>query len=119
MAMMCRTRLIGWLPARESRWRRWSPEDASSGAVPFQEAKCAGVRKPADVGDVADQPGGAGRADALQAGQGAAVLGGELAELFVGCPDLGVDHGEFLDEFPGEVVTGLGDDALRQDCGAQ
>jgi hypothetical protein len=24
-------------PARESRWRVWLPEDASSGAVPFQE----------------------------------------------------------------------------------
>ena len=79
MAMMCRTRLMRRLPARESRWRRWSPEDASSGAVPFQEAKCAGVRNRADVGDVADQPGSAGRTDAVQAGQGAAVLGDELA----------------------------------------
>jgi hypothetical protein len=26
------------LPARESRWRDWLPEEASSGAVPFQEA---------------------------------------------------------------------------------
>jgi len=31
------------LPARERRCRRWSPEDASIGAVPFQEAKCAAV----------------------------------------------------------------------------
>ena len=29
------------MPARESRWRTWSPEDASIGAVPFQDAKCA------------------------------------------------------------------------------
>ncbi len=27
------------ISARDSRWRRWSPKDASSGAVPFQEAK--------------------------------------------------------------------------------
>jgi len=40
MAMMCRTRLMRRLPARESRWRCWSPEDTSIGAVPFQDAKC-------------------------------------------------------------------------------
>lgn len=32
------------LPARHSRWRFWSPEDASIGAVPFQDAKCAAVQ---------------------------------------------------------------------------
>ena len=37
---MCRTRLTCRFPARDSRWRTWSPEDASIGAVPFQEAKC-------------------------------------------------------------------------------
>ena len=37
-AMMCRARLIRRLPARESRCRCCSPEDASSGAVPFQDA---------------------------------------------------------------------------------
>jgi hypothetical protein len=40
---MCSTRLICRLPARDSRWRTWSPEEASIGAVPFQEAKCARV----------------------------------------------------------------------------
>jgi hypothetical protein len=43
--MMCSTRLICRLPARDSRcltWGRiWSPEEASMGAVPFQDAKCA------------------------------------------------------------------------------
>jgi hypothetical protein len=38
--MMCRTRLIRRFPALDRRWRCWSPEDASIGAVPFQEAKC-------------------------------------------------------------------------------
>ncbi len=33
--MICR------LPARDSRWRTCSPEDASIGAVPFHDAKCA------------------------------------------------------------------------------
>jgi hypothetical protein len=41
VAMMCSTRLICRLPARESRCRIWSPEEASIGAVPFQEAKWA------------------------------------------------------------------------------
>ena len=40
MAMMCRTRLMRRFPARDRRWRCWSPEEASRGAVPFQEAKC-------------------------------------------------------------------------------
>jgi hypothetical protein len=38
MAMMCSTRLIRRLPARDSRWRTWSPLEASRGAVPFQDA---------------------------------------------------------------------------------
>jgi hypothetical protein len=29
------------VPARDSLCRTWSPEEASMGAVPFQEAKCA------------------------------------------------------------------------------
>ena len=33
------------LPARESRWRRCWPEEASSGAVPFQAAKCPRLAK--------------------------------------------------------------------------
>ena len=39
MAMMWMARLICRFPARESRWRVCSPEDASMGAVPFQDAK--------------------------------------------------------------------------------
>src|SRR4051812_3244330 len=37
--MMCSTRLIWRLPPRESRCQTWSPEEASMGAVPVQEAK--------------------------------------------------------------------------------
>ena len=36
--MMSSARLMRRLPARESRCRCWLPEDASSGAVPFQDA---------------------------------------------------------------------------------
>jgi hypothetical protein len=39
LAMMCRARLMRRLPARESRWRCWSAEEASRGAVPLQDAK--------------------------------------------------------------------------------
>jgi len=41
VAWMCSTRLICRLPLREIRCRSLSPEDASIGAVPFQDAKCA------------------------------------------------------------------------------
>ena len=38
--MMCSTRLILRFPPRERRWRTLSPEEASIGAVPVQDAKC-------------------------------------------------------------------------------
>jgi hypothetical protein len=75
--------------------------------------------EPADVCDIADQTGSAGQAYPVQTGQGAAVLGDELAQLPIGCPDLGVDRGEFLDELSGQVVAGLGHDVVRRRCGAQ
>ncbi len=39
-------------------------------------------------------------------------------QLLVRCPDLGVGRGEFLDEFAGEIVVGLGDAADRWRRGA-
>ena len=39
MILMCRSRLIRRFPARDSRCRTWSPENASISAVPFQDAK--------------------------------------------------------------------------------
>ena len=57
--MMCSTRLICRFPARDSRWRTWSPEEASMGAVPFQEAKWALVGEPGDVTGLGEQPGSA------------------------------------------------------------
>ena len=70
--MMCRARLMRRFPARESRCRFWSPEEASMrcGAVPGGEVAAAG--EAADVTDVAEQPGRAGRADAVQLLQAAA-----------------------------------------------
>ncbi|MBM7489610.1 hypothetical protein JOD64_000832 [Micromonospora luteifusca] len=44
-------------PARDSRWRFWSPDEASSSAVPFQEAKWPRLGRQRDVGSVlADVP---------------------------------------------------------------
>ena len=67
--MMCRTRLICRFPARESRWRTWSPEDASIGAVPVQDPKWRAVGEPGDVPDLDQQPGRPGGADAVQVHQ--------------------------------------------------
>jgi len=40
-ATECRARFTRRFPARERRWRTCSPEEASNGAVPFQDAKWA------------------------------------------------------------------------------
>ena len=67
------------------------------GAVPGGEVP--GGAEPADVADVAEQPGRAGRADAVEFAQGAAGRGDELVQLLVRGPDLRVDDGQLLDEF--------------------
>jgi hypothetical protein len=54
-----------WFPARESRCRICSPEEASIGAMPVQEAKWLRSGNRAMVADVGQDPGGAGRADAV------------------------------------------------------
>jgi hypothetical protein len=54
--MMCSARLIRRLPARESRWRCCWPEEASRGAVPFQEANRSRLANRRGVGDVGGQP---------------------------------------------------------------
>src|SRR5918995_674873 len=45
-------------PARDNRWRFCSPEEASSGAVPVQDANRFAVGEPGDVADVGQDPGG-------------------------------------------------------------
>ena len=93
MAMMCRTRLMRRLPARDRRWRFWSPEDASIGAVPFQEAKCPAVRNrlmsPMSPSSRAAPDGPI----PLRSRKRAAGRGDELVELLVRGPDLRVDDG--------------------------
>src|SRR5688572_1954581 len=111
--MMCRTRLMRRLPSRDRRWRRWSPEDASIGAVPFHEAKCDAVRNrpmfemspmsraapdgPIPLSSVSELPAAAT----------------SWRSCWVRGPDLGVDDGELFDKFAGELVAGLGHDAHR------
>lgn len=51
-----------------------------------------------DFTDVADQPGGAGRADAVEALQIAARLFDEFGEFLVRCLDLLVDGDEIADQ---------------------
>ena len=50
--MVCRTRLISRLPPRDRRWRTWSPEEASIGAVPVRPGR--EVRLVGEAGDVTD-----------------------------------------------------------------
>jgi hypothetical protein len=111
MAMMCRTRLIRRLPVRDRRWRFWSPEDASIGAVPFQQAKWALLRNrlmsPMSPSRRAAPDGPIPLSWLKRAGS----RGDELAEVLVRGPDLRVDGGQLLDEFASELVAGLGDDA--------
>jgi len=78
-----------------------------------------GGAEPADVTDVADEPGGAGGTDAVELDQRAAGRGDELTKVLVRRFDLGVDGGQFVDEFTGQLVAGLGDDTRRRRRGAQ
>lgn len=56
--MMCKVRLICRFPARDSRCRTLSPDEASIGAVPFQDAKWSRlgnrVMSPTSTRDVAN-----------------------------------------------------------------
>ena len=94
-------------PARESRWRVWLPEDASSGAVPFQEANRSRRANRRGVGDVGEQPGGAGGPDAVQVHQGGPAGGDQPRELFVQGPGLLIDRPVLARQLHGEPAVGL------------
>src|SRR2546423_9674716 len=117
--MMCRTRLICRLPARESRWRTWSPEDASMGAVPFQDAKWPPVRETNDRADLDQQSRGAGRADAVQVHQRGAAGGDQFLEFFVGLLGTLVDPLEVSNQLRGHPAPGLAGRVARPDGGQQ
>ena len=119
MAMMCRTRLSRRFPARDSRWRICWPEEASIGAVPVQEAKWALVCEPGHVADVAEDPGGADRADAVEVQQAAAGRGDRVAQLLVAVFELAVEPDDVGEQFGGQLPPGPPGDVPRPDGGQQ
>jgi len=94
-------------PARDSRWRTWLPEDASRGAVPFQEANRSRRANRRGAGDVGEQPGGAGGPDAVQVHQGGPAGGDQPGELLVQGPGLVVNGLELAGQPDGEPAAGL------------
>src|ERR1700733_8923938 len=98
MAMMCRARLIRRLPARDSRCRSCWPEEASSGAVPFQDAKWSRLANPVDVAGVGQQPRCAGGADAVQLEQRGVPGLDEGGDFFLAGLDLAVDAVQLGDQ---------------------
>jgi hypothetical protein len=117
--MVCRTRLICRFPARERRCRTWSPDEASIGAVPFQNAKWAlvgnRVMSPTSTSSRA-APVGAYAAQVEQAGVGGPE---QLGEFLVGGLLAGVDPLEVSDEFGGDAAPGLPDDVAGTHLGQQ
>ena len=69
----------------------------------------------ADVGDVADQSRGAGRADPVELQQVTARCRDQFGQLLVGRLDLLVNDGEFGDQLRGELPAGAPDDVTRSD----
>src|SRR5437870_4829243 len=105
--MMCSTRLICRLPARERRWRTWSPEEASMGAVPFQDAKWALVGKrvmSATSTSSRAAPDGPMPGQVQQAGAGG---GEQVGEFLVGGLLALVDPLEVCDQLRGDTPSGL------------
>jgi hypothetical protein len=117
--MMCSARLICRFPARDSRWRTWSPEEAAGrrGAVPGGEVRPG--REPGDVADLGQQPGSAGRADPVQVSQGGASGPEQHAEFPV-CVLLAlVDAFQVADQLGGDPATGLARGIAGPDGGQQ
>ena len=106
-------------PARESRRRDWLPEDASSGAVPFQEANRSRLADRRGAGGVSEQPGGAGGPGAVQLHQGGPAGGDQPGELFVQGPGLLIDRPGLAGQLHGEPAAGLAGQVPRLDGGDQ
>jgi hypothetical protein len=83
------------------------------GAVPGGEMVTAG--EAADIADVAQQPGGAGRADPVELLQRAAGGLDQFGELLVRSFDLLVDDGDLRDELRGQLPAGAADDVAGPD----
>lgn len=81
--MMCKTELSRRSPVRESRWRFTSPEEASSGATPQQEANAAAdpESESADARGASEDLGGEQITDAVQVGESGSGLGAGGGDL--------------------------------------
>ena len=66
-------------------------------------------RKPGDVADVAEQPGGSGRTDPVEPHQPAAGLGDRRGQLLLGGLDAGVDDLQLVDQLARQLPAGLAD----------
>jgi len=117
--MMCSTWLSRRLPARESRWRIWSPLEASIGAVPVQLAKCGLGGEPVDRPDVAQDPGRAGRADPEQSGQSAAGVGDRVGDAPPDGLELAVRCDEFAELLDSQRTAGAPDHVTGPHGGQQ
>jgi len=115
--MMCRTRLICRFPARESRWRTWSPEEASIGAVPFPGGEVRAVGEPGDVADLDQQPGRTGGSDAVHVHECGAGGGDQLFQLGVGGLLALVDPFQVADQLRGHAAAGLAGGVAGPDLG--
>jgi len=102
-------------PARESRCRAWLPQEASRGAVPFQEANRSRRGEPADAGGVGEQPGGAGRAGAVPVHQGGSAGGDQPGGLLVQGPGLLAGRPGPAGQPGGEPAAGLAGQVPRPD----
>src|SRR3954467_11427914 len=87
-AARCRAWLRERLPARESRWRRWSPLETSIGGGAGVAGVAVGVGEAGDVAGVAEDLGGQDLADAEDLGERAARRGDRF-----GAPAAVVDEG--------------------------
>ena len=98
---MCRAWLVRRFPARESRWRIWSPEETAGrgGAVVAGEGVLGG--EPGHVTSLGQQAPGDHRPDAEQGSQARAGGGDQGGDLAADVLDPGVQGTD-----AGEVVAG-------------
>jgi hypothetical protein len=104
-------------PARESRCRFCSPEEASRGAVPVQEANLLRPANRVTSPTSARTRAATHRADSGQVHQSGATGQHERLELGGGGLDLGVDRGQLGQLLGGDAASGLPGDVTWADVG--
>jgi len=104
-------------PARESRWRFCSPEDASSGAVPVNPGEAVAISEPRHVADVGQDAGRHDGPDAVDVHQRGTASEHDGFELGGGLLDLRLHRDQFGELVGGDASTGLPGDVTRADRG--